>query len=271
MTRRLACLAQHAEFRMGRCDLDIRSRRGRLSRRAGAVCRGRLRAQIAVAGLVRCCGRFGSGCISPAVPHGITDDPRYAKLLQEWGAGAAWQMFLLLQKQALVSIPLALSIILAARNPAASVRLQDVIAMLVLIVAITGEGIADAQLRAFRADPANRGRVCDAGLWGWSRHPNYFFEWLGWIAYPLFAIDLAARIRGAGLRLPARSACTGCCCMSPAFRRSKRTCWNAGRRRFAPINHAPMRSSRPRHGSPEGARHEHRANHDRRRRAGAVA
>nr|HAQ95548.1 hypothetical protein [Afipia sp.] len=29
----------------------------------------------------------------------------------------------------------------------------------------------------------------DTGLWGWSRHPNYFFEWLGWLAYPLFAID----------------------------------------------------------------------------------
>jgi steroid 5-alpha reductase family enzyme len=146
--------------------------------------------QIAVAGLVVLWSlRLGLHIARRTAR--ITDDPRYAKLLQEWGAGAAWQMFLLLQKQALVSIPLALSIILAARNPAASVRLQDVIAMLVLIVAITGEGIADAQLRAFRADPANRGRVCDAGLWGWSRHPNYFFEWLGWTAYPLFAIDLS--------------------------------------------------------------------------------
>jgi steroid 5-alpha reductase family enzyme len=32
---------------------------------------------------------------------------------------------------------------------------------------------------------------CDVGLWGWSRHPNYFFEWLGWLAYPLLAIDLS--------------------------------------------------------------------------------
>jgi steroid 5-alpha reductase family enzyme len=120
----------------------------------------------------------------------ISDDPRYAKLLQGWGSDASQQMYWLVQKQALVSIPLALSVILAAWNPAPGLRVQDFLAVLVLIVAIVGEGVADAELRRFRADPANRNRVCDAGLWGWSRHPNYFFEWFGWLAYPLFAIDL---------------------------------------------------------------------------------
>ena len=62
--------------------------------------------------------------------------------------------------------------------------------MSVLVVAILGEAIADAQLRRFRAVPANRDRICDVGLWKWSRHPNYFFEWLGWLAYPIIAIDL---------------------------------------------------------------------------------
>jgi steroid 5-alpha reductase family enzyme len=57
-------------------------------------------------------------------------------------------------------------------------------------MAIAGAALADHQLRRFRASPANRGKVCDAGLWRWSRHPNYFFEWLGWIAYPLIAIDI---------------------------------------------------------------------------------
>jgi steroid 5-alpha reductase family enzyme len=58
----------------------------------------------------------------------------------------------------------------------------------VLAVAVLGEGAADAQLGRFRANPANHGKVCDAGLWAWSRHPNYFFEWLHWLAYPLFAL-----------------------------------------------------------------------------------
>ena len=45
-------------------------------------------------------------------------------------------------------------------------------------------------MAAFKSDPAHRGKICDTGLWAWSRHPNYFFEWLGWCAWPLFAIDL---------------------------------------------------------------------------------
>lgn len=121
---------------------------------------------------------------------GITDDPRYGRMVADWGADASRQMFFLAEKQALVSIPLALSMILAAWNPLSGLRLQDALGVLVLIAAIVGEGIADAQLRRFRADPQNRGRICDLGLWRWSRHPNYFFEWLGWLAYPLLAIDL---------------------------------------------------------------------------------
>jgi steroid 5-alpha reductase family enzyme len=54
---------------------------------------------------------------------------------------------------------------------------------LVFIVAIVGETIADGQMKAFRANPANKGQVMDRGLWAWSRHPNYFFQWLGWMAF----------------------------------------------------------------------------------------
>jgi steroid 5-alpha reductase family enzyme len=61
-----------------------------------------------------------------------------------------------------------------------------------LVIAIVGEAIADRQLATFRADPKNRGQVCDVGLWGMSRHPNYFFEWFGWLAYPAIAIDLGS-------------------------------------------------------------------------------
>jgi steroid 5-alpha reductase family enzyme len=120
---------------------------------------------------------------------GIKDDPRYGKLIADWGADAPRQMFFLAQKQALVSIPLALAMVLAAWNPLPGLRAQDALGVLVLIAAVVGEGVADAQLRRFRAQAQNRGRICDAGLWGWSRHPNYFFEWLGWLAYPLLAID----------------------------------------------------------------------------------
>jgi steroid 5-alpha reductase family enzyme len=118
----------------------------------------------------------------------IADDPRYAKLLRAWGANAPRQMFWLLQKQALVSIPLAVSMLVAAWNPVPGLRLQDWFGVLVLVVAIAGEGASDRQMRRFRADPSNRDSICDAGVWSWSRHPNYFFEWLGLLAYPLLAI-----------------------------------------------------------------------------------
>ena len=120
--------------------------------------------------------------------RGITDDPRYARLLNGWGTDASRQMFLLLQKQALVSIPLGIAMVLAAANPEPGLRLQDWLAVLVMAIAILGEATADRQLRRFGGDPANRGKVCDVGLWRWSRHPNYFFEWFGWLAYPLLAI-----------------------------------------------------------------------------------
>jgi len=123
--------------------------------------------------------------------RGITDDPRYAKLIRDWGPDASRQMFWLLQKQAIVSVPLALSMWLAANGSSSMV--QSVVAMLIFAVAVAGEGIADEQLRRFRHDSANKGRVCDVGLWRWSRHPNYFFEWLGWLAYPVLAIDFTGQ------------------------------------------------------------------------------
>jgi steroid 5-alpha reductase family enzyme len=121
---------------------------------------------------------------------GITDDPRYAALRRGWGASASWQMWFLVQKQAVVSIPLVLAIFIAAHCPAPSLRLQDGLAILIFVLAITGEGIADQQLRRFRRSSSGGRRICQSGLWRWSRHPNYFFEWLGWVGYPLVAIDL---------------------------------------------------------------------------------
>jgi steroid 5-alpha reductase family enzyme len=59
----------------------------------------------------------------------------------------------------------------------------------VLIAALAGETMADEQMRRFRTNPANMGQVMDQGLWAWSRHPNYFFQWLGWTAYPVIALD----------------------------------------------------------------------------------
>ncbi len=120
---------------------------------------------------------------------GISDDPRYAAFAQAWGAGAPRRMFVFLQNQALGSVPLVFSVFVAAHLPVTMLRVQDLVGSAILAIAILGEALADAQLKRFRGRPANNGRVCDIGLWRWSRHPNYFFEWLGWLAYPVIAID----------------------------------------------------------------------------------
>jgi steroid 5-alpha reductase family enzyme len=120
----------------------------------------------------------------------ITDDPRYAAFAKEWGVNSARRMFVFLQNQALGSIPLVFAIFVAARFHIDALRWQDGLGALILFTGIAGEALADAQLKRFRADPANKGRVCDTGLWRWSRHPNYFFEWFCWLAYPVIALSL---------------------------------------------------------------------------------
>src|SRR6185436_17949678 len=69
--------------------------------------------------------------------------------------------------------------------------LRDALAVGIFALALIGEAVADEQMRRFRADPSHKGQVMDRGLWAWSRHPNYFFQWLGWLAYPVIAVDLA--------------------------------------------------------------------------------
>src|SRR5882762_3360606 len=121
---------------------------------------------------------------------GITDDPRYAAFAKEWGVDSPRKMFVFLQNQGFGTIPLVFSIFVAARFPSDALRLQDTLGALILFIGIAGEALADAQLKRFRENPANKGRVRDAGLWRWSRHPNYFLEWFGWLAYPVIAISL---------------------------------------------------------------------------------
>jgi len=116
------------------------------------------------------------------------EDVRYARLRQQWGAGYPGKMFGFLMIQALAGWLLTLSVLVAARNPAASPAWADLLGVAILGVAVAGEALADWQMREFRRNTANRGGVMERGLWAWSRHPNYFFQTLGWVAYPVLAL-----------------------------------------------------------------------------------
>ena len=131
--------------------------------------------------------RLGLGLWRRATSGG--DDPRYAALKQSWGAAAPRRLFVFLQIQAVASWPLALTAWCAAGAPRPGLDWRDGLAVAVFAFAFAGEAIADQQMASFRRAPANRGRICDHGLWAWSRHPNYFCEWLVWLAYPVMALE----------------------------------------------------------------------------------
>jgi steroid 5-alpha reductase family enzyme len=116
-----------------------------------------------------------------------SDDPRYAELKRQWGDSWKRQLLIFLEVQALCGFVLVLAVLVAAHNPG-PLGPFDGLGVIVALAALIGEAISDAQLTAFRADPRHKGKVCDTGLWSLSRHPNYFFEWLYWCAYPLVAI-----------------------------------------------------------------------------------
>jgi steroid 5-alpha reductase family enzyme len=62
----------------------------------------------------------------------------------------------------------------------------------VTLIGILFEAVGDAQLNAFRANPANRGTVLDTGLWRYTRHPNYFGDTCTWWGLWLIAAEAGA-------------------------------------------------------------------------------
>ena len=111
------------------------------------------------------------------------EDGRYRELRESWGADLQRRLFWVFQIQAVTAILFALPIFIAARNPDPTRGWTDYAGVAIWLIALSGEGIADRQLARFRSDPSSTGGICEQGLWRYSRHPNYFFEWLHWFAY----------------------------------------------------------------------------------------
>lgn len=131
--------------------------------------------------------RLGTHLIIRIARHHPKEDARYAGLRERF-PNRPWLMFFgFFQLQAVLLGFLCAPFAIACANPSPSLNFLEIAGAGIWIVAMTGEALADHQLSRFQADASNKGKVCDTGLWRFSRHPNYFFEWVIWIAYFVFA------------------------------------------------------------------------------------
>ncbi len=98
-----------------------------------------------------------------------------------------WVFMLQAGIQWIVSLPVQAGAALSEGTP---LGWFDLIGVIIFATGLTFETIADRQLDRFKADPANKGKVLDTGLWAWSRHPNYFGDAAVW--WGLFVIALGS-------------------------------------------------------------------------------
>ncbi len=115
-------------------------------------------------------------------------DARYDMLEQEWKKNIPFRYFLFYQYQAIAIVLITVQFIVIADNPSPELSMLEYAGIGLWLISVIGQSVSDAQLNAFKNDPSNKGKVCQVGLWNYSRHPNYFFEWLIWLAYLSFAL-----------------------------------------------------------------------------------
>ena len=134
--------------------------------------------------------RLGAHLWNRVIGHLDVEEGRYQQLRKEWAPQANKKFFWFFQFQAISNVILAAPFFLIGLNPDPQIHVLEYVGACLWIIAVFGEGIADWQLQQFKNELTNKGEVCDYGLWYYSRHPNYFFQSLMWIAY--FVIALSA-------------------------------------------------------------------------------
>ncbi len=120
--------------------------------------------------------------------RGQPEDSRYAAARASWGRRADVYLLGFFLFQAVVAWILSLPFLIVAYMPSNPPAVLVVLGVLVWLISVGGEALADRQLHRFKQDPANKGKVFRGGLWRYSRHPNYFFESLHWVSYVIIAI-----------------------------------------------------------------------------------
>ena len=130
--------------------------------------------------------RLGTYILLRVLRHHPKEDQRYQKLRQSWPGPAMFLLFFELQA-VLVAI-FSLPFLFVAFDRSTHTTLPAIAGAVLAALALCGEAISDLQMKRFKSDPANSGKVCRRGLWRYSRHPNYFFESLVWWGFFLAAL-----------------------------------------------------------------------------------
>ena len=131
--------------------------------------------------------RLGIHLWKRVMAHHPEEDGRYKELRRSVSGHENFFFFWFFQAQALLLALLSIPVLLTNFDSRIGLCFSDILGFLIWLLAISGEWLADHQLALFKRSPGNRGKVCTAGLWRFSRHPNYFFEWLVWVAFFIFA------------------------------------------------------------------------------------
>ena len=119
---------------------------------------------------------------------GHTEEGRYRTLREKWGATADRNLFFFFQAQAVLAVLFALPALIVAHHPSRQWTWWDLVGLGIWVVSVGNTALADRQLARFKGRSENRGKTCREGWWRYSRHPNYFFEWLHWWSYVMLAV-----------------------------------------------------------------------------------
>ncbi len=132
--------------------------------------------------------RLGSFLSVRLKRHYPIEDTRYQNLKTNWAKNLKLKTFLFFTFQGVTQSIFSIPFFMAAANNSPFPQVSEILSIMLVVSGVIGESIADWQLAHFKLNSAIQSKVCDAGLWKYSRHPNYFFEWLIWLGFGTFSI-----------------------------------------------------------------------------------
>lgn len=132
--------------------------------------------------------RLGTYILLRVIRHHPQEDVRYQTLRQKWQGPVMFLLFF--ELQAALVVLFSLPLLISAFDVTPTLRKLEIAGLTLALLGVAGESLADFQMNRFKRNPAHRDRVCEIGLWRYSRHPNYFFESLVWIGFSVASLQI---------------------------------------------------------------------------------